>query len=259
MTRTVEDTAVMLQAMAGFDSHDISTSRDPVPNYNEELGKGVSGIRIGLPRHLYHDPANGVASDVIAAVDEAATVLEKMGAKVEEVELPIFRQSWIANTAILLTEGFAYHRENLKLRPKEFGDQVRTVLYLGGLTYGVDYVQAQRVRAKTLRDYAKVMEKVDVILMPTTCDVAPQNPIETIPAEMMVSGLVGEPGEKSVGWTAPFNLLGAPSVSLPCGFNQEGMPIGLQVAGRRLDDATVLRVAYAYQEETGWHLRRPKI
>jgi aspartyl-tRNA(Asn)/glutamyl-tRNA(Gln) amidotransferase subunit A len=258
MTWTVEDAALMLQVMAGYDPKDNTTSRAPVPDYSESLRQGVSGITIGVPRHLYQDPESGVVPHVAAAVDRAVAELEQMGAKVVEVNLPVFRLAWVANTALLLTEGFAYHRDNLRSQPHNFGDMVRAVLYMGGLTSGTDYVQAQRARSKMLREVGEVMRSVDVLITPTSNDVAPKIGKEIDPVTM-VMGLLGEASERSVNWTAPFNLLGAPAISVPCGFSNEGLPMGLQIAGRRLDEPTVLRVAYAYQQTAGWHHRRPAV
>jgi aspartyl-tRNA(Asn)/glutamyl-tRNA(Gln) amidotransferase subunit A len=258
MTRTVEDTAHMLQAMAGFDANDPTTTRAPVPDYAQALRPDLSGMTVGVLRHLYYDPDSGVQPDVAAAVDRAVEAMEQLGAKIVDVEIPIFRLSWIANTALLLTEGFAYHRENLKEQPHNFGDVVRTVLYMGGLTSGADYVQAQRVRSKTIRAFQEVMRRVDVLVTPTSNDVAPKTGAD-IPAEQMVAGLLGEASDKSVSWTSAFNLVGAPAISIPCGFNEEGLPLGLQIAGRRLEESTVLRAAFAYEQQAGWHKLRPSM
>ena len=167
MTRTVEDTAFMLQAIAGHDPRDPTSSRAPVPDYSLSLREDIRGARIGLPRHYFFDDDPGVNPEVVTKVEQAVAVLEELGAYVEEVTLPSLDYVRAANSVIMVSEAFAYHEPNLKTRPQEFGEIVRGRFRIGGLMRASDYLQAQRVRTWARREFADVMKKVDFLVTPT--------------------------------------------------------------------------------------------
>ena len=258
MTRTVEDTALMLQVIAGHDPKDLTSSKAPVPDYALALREELSGLTVGVPRHLYQDPESGVPPEVAAAVERAVAEMERLGARVEAVELPILRAAGTANTAIILSEAFAYHRPNLQSQPQNYGEIVRTVFYAGAMVNGPDYVQAQRMRSKALREIGEVMRRVDVLVMPSSGEPAPLVGMDTDPVTR-VAAMIGMTSPRRVGWTGPFNLVGLPAISVPCGFTESGLPIGLQIVGHRMDEPAVLRVAYAYQQQTLWHQQHPPV
>ena len=248
MTRTVEDTALMLQVIAGHDEKDPTTSRAPVPDYAAELREDVKGLIIGVPRHYFFNPEIKVDPETLGLVENALVALEGLGAKVEEVTVPSLAYAGIANTVIMLTEGFAYHRGNLLSQPENFGETVRTRFYLGGLHSAFDYAQARRARSRVKQELSDVFQRVDVLAMATS--VAPAGPFrENDPTTPLTRP----------SFTGPFNLGGVPAISIPCGFAQSGLPVGLQIAGKPFDEPTVLRVAYTYQQHAQWHLRRPSV
>ena len=248
MTRTVEDTAFMLQAIAGHDPRDPTSSRAPVPDYSRSLREDIRGVRIGLPRHYFFDDDPGVSREVVAKVEQAVAVLEELGAHVEEVTLPSLDYVRAANSVIMVSEAFAYHEPNLKTRSQEFGQIVRGRFRIGGLMSASDYLQAQRVRTWARRDFAEVMKTVDYLVTPTMTQPAPAfegyDPISTA---------------RGKSFTAPFNVTGLPAISVPCGFSESGLPIGMQIAGKPFDEPGVIQAAYTYQQYAGWHEVKPTV
>ena len=246
MTRTVEDAAYMLQALAGYDSKDPTTSAAPVPNYSASLREDVKGLTIGVPRHFFFDPHPNVNPEVVSTVEKGLKVLESLGANVEEVRVPSLEYVRAANSVIMLSEAYAYHEKNLKTRPQDFGEMVRARFRVGGLFSAGDYVQAQRCRQWIKREFADVLRRVDVLVTPTMTQPAAvfegYDPTSTI---------------RGHSFTAPFNVTGLPAISVPCGFTADGLPVGMQIAGKPFDEPTVLRAAYTYQQHSRWFEQRP--
>jgi len=241
LTRTVEDAGLALQAIAGYDPRDPSSSHQVVPVFNEGLKAGVKGMRIGVPREVFYDTAH-VQPGVLDAVEQALTTFRALGALVEEVALPGFRDDLAVRGVIRATETYAYHEETLRKRPELLGASQR-VRFMGGVFYTArDYLRAQQARRLIIEELAEVMNRVDVLITPSMPE----------PPAKFAAGAAGGGGPRLQG---PFNLTGVPAVSIPCGFSSEGLPIGLQVAGRHFDEATILRAAYAYEQATGWYLK----
>ena len=167
MTWTVEDTAYMLQAIAGHDPKDPTSSRAPVPDYSRSLREDMRGVRLGMPRHYFFDPDPSVNTEVVAIVEKAIGELEGLGATVQEVSLPSLDYIRAANSVIMVSEAYAYHEPNLKSRPEEFGEIVRGRFRVGGMLSAADYLQAQRVRTWARREFADVMQNVDLLVTPT--------------------------------------------------------------------------------------------
>ena len=249
MTWTVEDAALMLQAIAGHDPKDPTTSPTEVPDYSISLKQGVNGLVIGVPRHYIIDPSTGADSETVAVVDKALTELEGLGARVEEVTIPGLEYATVANTVIMLSEAFSYHRKNLLSQPENFGEIVRTRFYMGGLFTAADYVQAQRARSRLKRETAQTLRKVDVLATPTFLKHA--TPFSESDPFGPTASILGP------SFTAPFNQTGLPAISIPAGFSSDGLPIGLQIAGKSFDEPMVLRVAYAYEQLARWYEKRP--
>lgn len=247
MARTVEDTALLLQAIAGPDPLDRTTSAAPVPDYAAALTGDIRGLRVGLPP-LYFDRDRGSDPEVLEAVEKVLDELRALGAAVTPVAIPSLRYSRAAQSVIMVTEAYAYHAENLRRQPQNYGPQFRRRVIAAGLTSSADYLRALRVRSVVREEVAQAMREVDVLVCPTLPRPAP---LFTEPDPLAM--------EKSFGFRGPFNLTGQPVVALPCGFTQGGLPIGMQIAGRPFDEATALRVAHAYEQHTGWHLRHPPV
>lgn len=246
MTRTVEDAGVFLQAIAGHDPRDESSADEPVPDYRASLEGGVNGLRIGVPDRYFFE---GIDPEVEAAVRAAIGLLKSLGAEVSDITLPRLEDLGSALTSLMLPEATAYHQKWLNERPDDYGESVRFRLELGATISAVAYVQALRLREMMMHEWReRVFSKVDLIATPTTAVPAPGIDETELGTTFNLIRL-----------TNPFNFMAVPAVSVPCGFTASGLPIGMQLAGRWWDEATVLRAAYAYQQSTEWHKRRPAI
>ena len=252
MTRTVRDAALMLNAIAGHDPKDQFSSERPVEDYTATIGQGVRGLRIGIHRDYFFEK---IDPEVETSVTAAAGALESLGATIEEVSVPLMDKASAISTAIVGPETVEVHMRNLRDRPEDFDPSVRVRLEAGAVVSAHQYVRAQRARTLFNRNVRRAMENVDVILTPTIPVGAPKIGQDMVP--------VGDELESKLTLisrlTRPFNLPGIPTISLPCGFTSEGLPIGLQLAGRPFEEATILRAAHAYEQITEWHTHRPPV
>jgi len=248
MTRTVRDSALVLQACAGYDPLDPTSSKAPVPDFSEKLGRDIKGIRIGIPRSLFADSCN---SEILGAFDKAVEIMEDLGADVVEVESFTFEEIAAAFWFIMSVEAAAYHRENLKERAGEFNPDLRMTLATGVLLNGPAYIQAQRSREQIRRKLLRQFESMDILMTPTS-GFMPGPIMSESPGLILMS-------ESFPLYTPLSNLAGLPTLALPCGFNRENMPVGFQLAGRPFDEATVFQVGYAYEQSTIWHEKHPDI
>ncbi len=246
LTRTVEDAAVVLQAIAGHDPLDASTSEKPVPDYREHLASGAKDLRVGVPKEYFF---NNLDPEVEAAVRSAVQTLADQGARVVEVSLPHIADLPGALMAIQLPEASAYHKAWLAERPDDYGEDVRYRLGLGANYTAIDFVQAQRLREAAVQAWRRdVFSGIDVLATPTTPIQAPTLDQGDLPTTLSL-----------IRFTNPLNLLGLPAISVPCGFTHDGLPIGLQLIGPWFDEATVLRAAFAYEQAHDWRKRRPLV
>jgi aspartyl-tRNA(Asn)/glutamyl-tRNA(Gln) amidotransferase subunit A len=248
MTWNVEDTATMLQAIAGYDPSDPASSRLPVPDYSASLVEDIKSLKIGVPRHFFFAEDPQINREALAIVETALIALEDLGAHVEEITIPTLQCSQAAHTVIIFSEAFTYHRPNLLTRPEEYGVRARAQFRVGGLFSSSDYLQAQRVRNDLKGEFAQVLEKVDVIASPTRPSPAPRfDEVDKI----TIAGLVS--------FTSPYNMTGLPAISVPCGHTSDGLPVGLQIAARPFDEPTVLRTAFTYQQHARLFEQRPPV
>jgi aspartyl-tRNA(Asn)/glutamyl-tRNA(Gln) amidotransferase subunit A len=272
MTRSVEDAALMLEVLAGFDPRDATSIDAPVPRYRDALEQGVAGLTIGLPREYF---AEGCDPAVLDTVRTAVGVLEGAGAKVVEISLPHTQYAVPAyyllapaeaSSNLARYDGVRYgHRvgdrsQSLldmysKSRGEGFGREVKRRIMLGTFAlrsgyYDDYYVKAQRVRTLIKRDFDAAFESVDVIASPTA-------PTAAFP----IGAKVDDPFDMYLAdiYTLSCNLAGLPGLSVPCGFTSDGLPIGLQMLGKPLDESTLLRTAAAYEREAGIAVRPPEV
>jgi aspartyl-tRNA(Asn)/glutamyl-tRNA(Gln) amidotransferase subunit A len=245
LTRTVRDAALMLQVLAGHDPRDPTSVARPVPDFAAGLEQGVRGLRIGVARTFFFEDCD---PEVASAVDAALQVFDELGAVVVEIELPDMQAVFTAGTITIAVEGAAYNAANLRERPEAFSDELRTAFKLGGFYSGVDYLQAQRLRRQLMAETNRAIAGFDAIAMPTSP--VPATPIEGSPPHHALFRARN---------TMPFNVLGLPAISVPCGFTTGGLPIGLQIVGRAFDEAGILRIAHAYEQASEWHRKRPPL
>jgi aspartyl-tRNA(Asn)/glutamyl-tRNA(Gln) amidotransferase subunit A len=247
MTWTVEDCAIVLQAIAGPDPEDPASATRPVPNYRAALSGDIRGLRIGVVRHLHEDDC-AVTSEVSTALEEAFAVLRSLGATLGEVRLRPAQDYYDVKVTIAESELLAVHEHALRTRPGDFGEDFLGRVLPALLVSGRDYVQAQRERRRMLAEMAPVYANYDVLVTATAGAPAPRlGTWRTI--EFW----------KRASLTTPFNVTGGPALAQCIGFAGNGLPLSMQVVGRPFDDATVLRVAHAYEKATPWRARRPQL
>lgn len=254
MTRTVADCALMLNAIAGKDSLDSTSSDASVPDYTMGLGNGVEGLRIGLPSEMFG--YEGLDVDVSESVLRAVAALGEQGATSEEMSLPMCANSGAVFIGTADVDCAAYHAEWLRTKPDDYDWSTRTRLETASLAPAWAYLRAQRARELIRRELTAALEKYDVVILPTGPVAAP-----TIEAS------TGKPGGYYQGkldlgrrrYTSPAALAGLPALSVPCGFSDAGLPIGMQIIGRAFDEATLFRVGQAYESATEWHARHPAV
>jgi aspartyl-tRNA(Asn)/glutamyl-tRNA(Gln) amidotransferase subunit A len=250
MTRTVRDAAAMLEIVAGHDPHDATSSRRPVGALVSSLDRSPAGLRVALPENYYFD---GVTPEVRAAVEEAARVLGALGVGVKTLGVPDPAILHDVANVLARSESAAIHARVVRDRPHELGAAVRSRLEVGFHISAHDYLQAGRLRARLAREFvAEVFADTDAVLAPSIPEPAPA--LADVTAGP-VDEIVRRMGRFSR-LTRPFNALGLPAVALPCGVLADGRPLGLQIVGRPFDEATVLRLAHAYEQATDWHRRR---
>jgi aspartyl-tRNA(Asn)/glutamyl-tRNA(Gln) amidotransferase subunit A len=248
MTWTVDDTALMLQAIAGYDPKDATTSTAPVPDYSMALKEDIRGMTIGVPRRYFFQSGPDVEPETLAAIEKALQLMASLGATVRDVDIPHIEYARSANQTIMMGEAFAFHEHNLKTRRHDYGEMVRDRFLLGGLLSMSDYIQAQRVRRLIKQEMAQVLQEVDVLVTPTSPE-----PAARIQGYDRTATLTGP------SFTGPFNVAGLPAISIPGGFSSSGLPIGLQVVGKPFDELTVLQVSYIYQQAAHWFEQRPPV
>jgi aspartyl-tRNA(Asn)/glutamyl-tRNA(Gln) amidotransferase subunit A len=253
MARTALDCALMLQAMAGADSLDATTSSLPVDDYVASLEIPVRGLRVGVPLDFFFQ---GLDTQMEAGVRGAVATLATLGARVAEIRLPDPRVLNDITGLISRSESSALHGRLLRERPQELDAFTRARLELGLGVPAYDYLQALRLRARLARAFTReVWSEVDVLAVPVIPEPAP-------PLRAALEGLLEERIARQGRFsrlTRPFNGLGLPALSLPCGFSAAGLPLAFQLVGRPFDEATVLRVGHAYQRATDWHTREPDL
>ena len=252
MTRTVEDTAITMNVIAGHDPRDVASAKVDIPDYTSALTGDVKGLRIGIVKEYFEAPLD---PQVRKAVMDAISLLESMGAEVKEVSYPMFNQSQAISSTVLMAEATAYHRDLLEKDGHQLYEPVRQRLEAGLFISAAEYLRAQQARSIFDQQGRRLLDEVDLLAGPTEPITAPEILASKVMAGEQEVGVVGALTQ----YTRPYNINGFPAISVPCGFSDDGMPIGLQLAGRPFDELTVLRAAHAYEQANDWHTRRPPI
>ena len=241
MTRSASDAGVMLQALAGHDPNDPTSLTAPVPNMLHGLGQGVSGVRIGVDERYISD---GVDSELAAAVLEGARLLENRGAKLVPVRMPDTEPYSRAWGVLCSAEAAAAHRETFPSRADEYGPWFRGWLELGLRHSATDYAIASYQRLACNGALAEILGGIDVLVCPS---------MTTPPERVTPEALYGPMDEEEWTWgrfTVPYDFSGAPTISLPCGLNSEGLPLSIQFVGRHLTEPILVQVGHAYEAAT---------
>jgi aspartyl-tRNA(Asn)/glutamyl-tRNA(Gln) amidotransferase subunit A len=243
LCRCVEDAALMLGVMAG--------QHAPGPSGLRRSGKEIRNLRIGVPKNYFFDR---LQSEVRHRLLAAHTALESMGAKIQEIKLEGIQETVDLAADIVFPEALAFHWKWIKKRPGDYGEDLRTRMQNRMDQTAVTYLRALQKRRQYAESFKKVMESVDVLAVPTIAIVAPRIDEQ----EVKIGRSMEIVRVALLRLTFPGNLSGLPAISLPCGFSREKMPIGLQLIGRPFDEATLLRVALAYEQSTPWHKMFPR-
>ena len=247
LTRTVEDNAILFQAIAGHDPADPASARHPHADCVAGIRAGVKGLKIGVIAHFYEED---MAADPqqVAAIAAAITLLKQLGAEVTPIRLqPLVR--WMdCGRIIHYAEAFAIHERDLQARPEDFAPITRRRLISGAFIPGFEYVKAQQLRAVLVEEYRAALSDVDAVITLSSYD---------LPCRIDDDDAIARTYERQC--RMPFNVAGAPAISVPTGFTPDGLPLAMQIAGRAFDEAMVYRVAHAYCEASGWCDKRPPI
>ena len=246
MTRTVEDSAILLQVIAGYDPGDPGSVDVPAPDFKAQLGESLKGLRLGVARSWYEDT---VTDDMAAAMKTMLDVMRKLGAQVFDIQVPEIADMNACGRIILLSEGYAIHKATLTSRPADYGRFTRDRMRLGGLISAAHYLQAQRMRRDLVNRMALAMRGCDVLVTASH-----YGPADLFTACTETFPFFGKPY-----LTMPFDVTGQPAKSVPCGYAGNGLPLGFQIAGHPFDEVTVFRVGHAYEQAYRGGDRRPPI
>ena len=244
LAATVEDAAIVLQAIAGYDAADITSADVPVKDFVSALREGAKSLRVGVPRtHFFED----LDLEVEAAMEHALRGIATMVADVREVQLGV-----PTDRTLQAAESYAHHAEHVAKSPELYQPETLRRIWSGEKVSAGEYIQRRRELDEARREIGRIFREVDVLLTPTTPMPAPAiadlraDPDALRPAELRL-----------LRNTRPFNVWGLPAISVPCGFTQNGLPIGLQIAGPHWREDSVLQLAHAYEQATAWHKRVP--
>ena len=249
ISRTVEDSAITLGAIAGYDPKDPYTLDIPVPDYRSALDGDIKGVRVGVISEHINSPL--VEPQVRDAVVKATNVLGELGAVVEEVSLPLVTHSAAFFTPIALAETALIHSRWTRERLQDYGHNNRIGLLTGNLIPAQAYYKAQKLRVLLRRQLLQALASYDVLALPTAGRAAQRISDDAVITSKRMAERI------PFVFTRIFNQAGTPSISVPCGFTSQGLPIGLQLGGRPFEERALLKVAHAYEQSTSWHTMRP--
>jgi aspartyl-tRNA(Asn)/glutamyl-tRNA(Gln) amidotransferase subunit A len=246
IARAVSDAAVILQAIAGHDPKDTNSAEVPAADYVAALHERPERMRIGVPRKLFYEDLD---PEVASALERALSVLQADAASIQELELAV-----PTDRTLLAAEAYAYHAGFIARSPELYQPETLRRIRSGADVSAADILERRRELQQARLEIRKVFESVDLLVTPATPIPAPsiaeltQNPDLLRPREILL-----------LRNTRPVNIWGLPAISVPCGFTQAGLPIGLQIIGPHWGEAKVLRIAYAYEQATAWHKRQPEM
>ena len=253
MTRTVEDAALMLQVIAGYDSQDPGSTDIAVPNYSAEIAKGIKGMRIAVLRGGYVLPMD---ADIESAFEESIKTLKSLGAMVTDpVELPYIEDTLSANITIISSEAATVHQTEMNGRPHDYGEDVLARLSIGRDHPATAYITARNTQRQMRDQLMDSLANYDALILPMMPLGAPpigQN-------DVLVGGKILDVRAAVTRYTQPFNLTGFPAISVPCGFTDDALPIGFQLVAKPFEESVLLRITHAYERATEWHKQRPLI
>jgi aspartyl-tRNA(Asn)/glutamyl-tRNA(Gln) amidotransferase subunit A len=247
MTRTIRDNALLLDLIAGHDALDPGSANRASGGYTAELDRGVKGMRIGVIRHFYTRDMQA-DPEMAAGIEAALGLLGELGASVREIETAPLGDYAAVNRTILTSEAFAIHEPWMRERPQDYGALARERLMAGAFVRAADYVNATRLRRKLTDAFHALFANLDVVITSSSMDPACR---------------IDDPAANEYTYQrqsrAPFNVTGSPALSMLTGFTKAGLPLSMQLVGRPFSEATIYRVAHAYEQATQWTKRQPEL
>ena len=240
LSRSVEDSAITLQVLAGHDPKDAASADIPVPDYRADLEKGVAGLRIGIPRAFFAT-APAITHEVTAGIDRTAAQLREAGAIVEDIELPDYALFSAAGRVIMMAEAYAIHEADMQSRLLDYGEITAGRFILGAAVTAADFIHALRARRELTDAVNASLSRYDALLTLSALSTAPRfdQPTDSLSSASPIQ-------------TIPFNVTGHPAMGVPTGLGASGLPIGVQIVGRPFDEAMVFRIGRAVEELSGW-------
>lgn len=255
LTRSVSDSALMLQVIAGYDPLDPSTVPVPVPDFSESLGKGLSGLKMGIPTNYYFDLMD---SEVEASVRQAIDTLEELGVEAREIALPSMKYAGALRIAGM-ADSLVTHEPYLRTNRQDYGPTVLYRTLAGQFVLGRDYSKALKVQRIIKEEYARVLQEVDFLVTPSAPVAAWRIDSETVTLGGKEYPVRGPGAGMTSRCTSPSNATGLPAMSIPCGLTEAGLPIGVQLIGRPFEEQTLFQVAHGYEAVSPNRGRRPAI
>ena len=251
MTRSSADSAIMLQAIAGYDPNDPTSLSSPVPDMLADIESGVSGIRIGVDeRHI----SDGVDPELAQAVLDGVKVMESLGAKIVPIQMPDVDKYLSAWPVLCSSEAVAAHRENYPSRRDDYGPWFRGWLDMGASKSGADYAKANNMRAECNGLVREAFKHIDVMACPSTT-----GPAYPVTPDELYGPMDSRRGTAFQRYTVPYDFNGAPTLSTPCGLSSDGLPLSLQFVGKRLSEPLLCRIGHAYEQATEWSELHPPV
>lgn len=245
---SVEDAAIVLEALAGHDPKDPASANVATPNFRGLLNAGVKGLKAGLVRHFF-DHAAGATAETIAGIDAAVRRLSELEMDIEEIVLPDYADFSACGRTIMFCEAFAIHEADFRERPMDFGENTWMRMMLGAFVTAADLIQAHRLRRELTQAVNAALARHDVLVCACALGPAPA---------FGGGGEWSSPTEAPI-QSMPFNVTGHPALSMPTGLSATGLPLSVQIVGRHFDEPTVLRVAAALERQIGWPGPRPAL
>jgi aspartyl-tRNA(Asn)/glutamyl-tRNA(Gln) amidotransferase subunit A len=247
MTRTIEDNAILLNVIAGHDPLDPGSADVATEDYTAALGQGVKGLKLGVIRHFYTKDETA-DPEMVKSVEDAIATLRELGAEIREIEIDPLPVYAACNRTILSAEAYAIHEAWLQQRPQDYGARARERLLAGAFLSAADYINATRMRRKLVDRFHAAIKDLDAAVT-----ISSMEPACRIDDDAMVDRTYPRQAR------APFNLTGSPAISVPTGFSSGGLPLSMQIVSKPFREATVYRVAQAYERAMEWTKRRPKL
>jgi aspartyl-tRNA(Asn)/glutamyl-tRNA(Gln) amidotransferase subunit A len=247
LTRTVEDNAILLQAIEGHDDADPASARRPPAAFTGEIERGVRGLKIGVITHFYHEDLIAAPEQAVA-IEQAADTLARLGAELRPIRLSSLQRYTECGRTIHLSEAYAIHERDLQARPEHFAAITRRRLLPGAFIAAADYVKAQQLRTTLCREFAAAMRGFDAAITLSSLD---------MPCRIDDADAIAATYERQC--RIPFNVTGTPAISVPTGFTPAGLPTAMQIVGRAFAEPMVYRVAQAYCDATGYCNQRPAL